>query len=119
MQKATNSLYNSISGSNVAYAGGGGGGGFAAIAGGSGGTGGGGNGVNTGPGGNGTLNTGGGGGGVYNSGVATAGTGGSGIVVIRYPDTFATATTTGSPNVIYANANIIYRFWQSGTITFN
>jgi hypothetical protein len=40
-------------------------------------------------------------------------------VVIRYPDTFATAnSTTGSPNVIYANANIIYRFWQSGTITF-
>jgi hypothetical protein len=44
--------------------------------------------------------------------------GGSGIVVIRYPDTFATATTTGSPNVIYANANIIYRFWQSGSLTF-
>ena len=44
--------------------------------------------------------------------------GGPGIVVIRYPDTLATATTTGSPNVIYANANIIYRFWQSGTMTF-
>jgi hypothetical protein len=25
---------------------------------------------------------------------------------------------TGSPNVIYANSSIIYRFWQSGTITF-
>ena len=51
--------------------------------------------------------------------VAGAGAGGSGIAVIRYPDTFALATTTGSPNVIYANANIIYRFWQSGTIIFN
>ena len=48
----------------------------------------------------------------------SGGQGGSGIVFVRYPDTFATATTTGSPNVIYANANIIYRFWQSGTITF-
>jgi hypothetical protein len=63
----------------------------------------------------GTVNTGGGGGGGYAS-VGSAGA--SGIAVIRYPDTFALATTTGSPNVIYANANIIYRFWQSGTITF-
>ena len=47
-----------------------------------------------------------------------SGAGGSGIAVIRYPDTYANATVTGSPNVIYANANIIYRFWQSGTITF-
>jgi hypothetical protein len=68
---------------------------------------------------NGGVNTGGGGagmGGDYPS--YSAGEGGAGIVVIRYPDTFATATTTGSPNVIYANANIIYRFWQSGSITF-
>jgi hypothetical protein len=95
------------------------GGGFDAKPGGSGGIGGGGAGAKTGAGGSGTPNTGGGGGGVYNSGAATAGTGGSGIAIIRYPDTFAIATsTTGSPNVIYANANIIYRFWQSGTITF-
>ena len=26
--------------------------------------------------------------------------------------------TTGSPNVIYANSNIIYTFWQSGTIVY-
>jgi hypothetical protein len=38
---------------------------------------------------------------------------------VRFPDTFAAANTvTGSPNVIYAESNIIYRFWQSGTITF-
>jgi hypothetical protein len=71
----------------------------------------------------GTVNTGGGAGGggtgpsgaTFINGVA----GGSGVAVIRYPDTFALANTTGSPNVIYANASIIYRFWQSGTITFN
>ena len=68
---------------------------------------------------NGGINTGGGGSGMSNDQPAGfAGSGGAGIVVIRYPDTFATATTTGSPNVIYANANIIYRFWQSGSITF-
>lgn len=46
------------------------------------------------------------------------GSGGSGIVVVSHPVAYAEAATTGSPNVIYANANIIYRFWQSGTITF-
>ena len=111
-------LYNSISGSNVAYAGGG-----------SsrtdlptgipGGLGGGGNGGNdasiraT----AGNVNTGGGGGGDTLGQPGRAG--GSGIAIIRYPDTYAVnATVTGSPNVIYANANIIYRFWQSGTIQF-
>ena len=72
------------------------------------------------------INTGGGGGGVgqyYDPlptpSTRTGGSGGSGVVIIRHPDTFLEArTTTGSPNVIYANANIIYRFWQSGTITF-
>jgi hypothetical protein len=66
------------------------------------------------------VNTGGGGGGGGNIPAGGSGqAGGSGIAVIRYPDTFANATVTGSPNVIYANANIIYRFWQSGTIIFN
>ena len=75
------------------------------------------------PGGNGgaaqnaTNNTGGGGGGMSSADQAGS-TGGSGIVIIRYPDTYQAATTTGSPNVIYAASNIIYRFWQSGTITF-
>jgi hypothetical protein len=62
---------------------------------------------------NGIANRGGGGAG------GGAGAGGSGVVVVATPDSVKTATTTtGSPNVIYANNNIIYRFWQSGTITF-
>ena len=110
----------SISGTATYYAGGGGGGTYNAFGGerGFGGDGGGGNGGTDSSGSPGTVNTGGGGGGSGWSGGSGGGIGGSGIVVIRYPDTFATATTTGSPNVIYANANIIYRFWQSGTITF-
>ena len=70
---------------------------------------------------NATQNLGGGGGGsgAAASPLAPGGNGGSGIVVIRYPNVFANATVTGSPNVIYANANIIYKFWQSGTIIFN
>ena len=108
-------LQTSISGSATYYAGGGGGSGQGpSYPGGLGGGGGGGGGSPTS---NGTTNTGGGGAGCNSTG-AQGGNGGAGIVVIRYPDTFATATTTGSPNVIYANANIIYRFWQSGTITF-
>jgi hypothetical protein len=107
-------LLNSISGTSMYYAGGGAGAGQGVY-----GTGGLGGGGNTGPqaGSTGTVNTGGGGGGSQDTG-GSGSAGGSGIVVIRYPDTFATATTTGSPNVIYANANIIYRFWQSGSITF-
>jgi hypothetical protein len=113
-------LQSSISGTATYYAGGGGGGTYYAFGGsrGFGGDGGGGNGGTDSSGSSGTVNTGGGGGGSGWSGGSGGGIGGSGIVVIRYPDTFATATTTGSPNVIYANANIIYRFWQSGTITF-
>ena len=45
--------------------------------------------------------------------------GGSGIVVLRYPNTLPLATsTTGANTVVYANANIYYRFTSSGTITF-
>jgi hypothetical protein len=48
-----------------------------------------------------------------------SGAGGSGIVILRYPNTYAYATNTvGSPNVIISGGNIIYRFWQSGSITF-
>lgn len=62
---------------------------------------------------NGVTNTGGGAAG------GGAGAGGSGVAIVVTPDSVKTTTaTTGSPNVIYANNNIIYRFWQSGTITF-
>jgi hypothetical protein len=72
----------------------------------------------------GTVNTGGGGGSIAGgtgggSNQLTGGSGGSGVVIISYPITYATATaTTGNPNVILSGGNIIYRFWQSGSITF-
>jgi hypothetical protein len=114
-----NGLSSSITGSSVTRGGGGGGGSGDNPAGGAGGSGGGASGGVTGSTPSaGTVNTGGGGGGGGGSGSAGS-AGGSGIVIVRYPETFATANaTTGSPNVIYADANIIYRFWQSGTITF-
>lgn len=112
--------YTTITGSNVSYAGGGGG--FAYTPSGpssglgNGGTGGGGGraGVNpesaNAP--NGLPNRGGGG--------ATNGSGGAGVVVLRYPTAalVSTVVTTGNPNVIYAESNVIYRFWQSGTFTW-
>jgi len=99
----------SITGTLTTYAGGGAGGTYGGGTGGTGGAGGGGN-----AGTDGTINTGGGGGG----GQGAQGNGGTGIVVIRYPDSFAPATTTGSPNVIYSGGYVSYRFWQSGTIVF-
>jgi hypothetical protein len=123
-----------ISGSNLYYAGGGGGATDTYFYynpalnyrsnGGAGGGGAGGNNITNAV--SGGINTGGGGGGsaqyydpLPTPSTRTGGSGGSGVVIIRHPDTFLEArTTTGSPNVIYANANIIYRFWQSGTITF-
>ena len=45
--------------------------------------------------------------------------GGSGVVIIRYPDLYLEATSnTGSPNVTVTGGYRIYRFWQSGSITF-
>jgi hypothetical protein len=46
-------------------------------------------------------------------------TGGSGVVIVRHSIEYSTGTTTGSPNVTIAAGNTIYRFWQSGSITFN
>ena len=70
----------------------------------------------------GDTNTGGGGGGGRGGSNlqygAAGGNGGSGIVIIRYPSLFALATTTGGANVTYANANVVYTFTSSGTITF-
>jgi hypothetical protein len=45
--------------------------------------------------------------------------GGSGIVVLSHPAAnYLQAITTGSPNIILSGGNVIYRFWQSGTISF-
>ena len=47
------------------------------------------------------------------------GSGGSGIVYLKYPESFfAASNTVGSPNVTVAGGYRIYRFWQSGSITF-
>ena len=45
--------------------------------------------------------------------------GGSGIVIIRYADTYAAATsTTGSPAITVASGYRVYVWTGSGTITF-
>jgi hypothetical protein len=104
-------LTSSISGTLTYYAGGGGGGSS-----GTGGNGGGGSPTNIN--GNATENTGGGGGASPAAGTYS-GTGGSGIVIIRYADTYAAATsTTGSPTVTVAGGFRVYKFTSSGSITF-
>ena len=108
-------LASSISGTSTFYAGGGGGSGAGGTSGGVGGGGVGGT-VSSGRG-SGTANTGGGGGG---GGAAASGqgNGGSGIVIIKYADSFAAATTTGSPTVSVTGGFRIYTFTASGSITF-
>jgi hypothetical protein len=66
----------------------------------------------------GLANTGGGGaGGNTNNSSGTAG--GSGIVIIRYPASLSAPTsTTGSPQINYADGYQIYTFTSSGTVTF-
>ena len=59
------------------------------------------------------------GGGCYNLAHPSAGTGGSGIVIIRYADTYAAATsTTGSPTITTAGGYRVYKWTSSGSITF-
>jgi hypothetical protein len=109
----------SISGTATTYAGGGGGytGSGSTSTGGAGGGGNGGN-LNTSPATAGTVNTGGGGGGGGYTGYP-AQAGGSGIVIIRYPNTYALATsTTGSPTITVAGGYNIYTWTSSGSITF-
>ena len=141
-----NGYISSITGVSYYYAAGGGGGTFSSSIPGDGGLGGGGGGHcatgagqgmggtgGSSPGGNATnggglgaaagdggLNTGsGGGGGAYSGGAYSGGAGGSGVVIVRYPNTYPLAwSTIGSPNVIISGGNIIYRFWQSGSIQF-
>jgi hypothetical protein len=106
--------------SNGSYYGGGGGGAStqSGVAG-AGGAGGGGAGVAGGLGASGssaTVNTGGGGGAGRRG---NGGDGGSGIIIIRYPDSFKTATsTTGSPTVTISGGYRYYTFTGTGTITF-
>ena len=64
----------------------------------------------------GTANTGGGGGGGSGNN-AQGGNGGSGVVIIKYADTFAAATVTGSPTITSITGFRIYTF--TGTGTFN
>jgi hypothetical protein len=59
----------------------------------------------------------GGGGGGQNIGLPyTGGNGGSGLVIIRFPENFANATTTGLYTV--GGGYRVYTFNGSGTITF-
>jgi len=118
-------LQTSISGTATYYAGGGGGT-RRTTSPGVGGNGGGGTGAQGVSGGNpatsGTANTGGGGGGGPGVGGVTpntAGNGGSGIVIIRYADTYALASsTTGSPTITTAGGYRVYKFTSSGSITW-
>ena len=108
-----NGSSSSITGTSITYAGGGAGTGWAAngtaMPTGTAGTGGGGA-ANT----SGTANRGGGAG----SSVNTAVNGGSGTVVIRYPNTYRTAITTGSPTYTNTGGYHIYVFTGSGSINF-
>jgi hypothetical protein len=111
-------VQSSISGTATYYAGGGGGGG-GNISTGLGGNGGGGVGeaFNLRSPGAGTVNTGGGGGGIWET--VQAGAGGSGIVIIRYADSTAEASsTTGSPTITVAGGYRVYKWTSSGSITF-
>lgn len=118
-------LYNSITGSSVAYAGGGGAGGYYDKTSGAGGAGGGGagyTGIPTPATATGSTNTGGGGGSSGGSPAYTeyGGAGGSGVVILRHPSAYRTANVTGSNVVVTSDVqgNIIYKFFNSGTITF-
>jgi len=114
-----------ISGSTVYYAGGGGGvsdtgaglGGGTSTTSQKGGAGNGGPGV---AGGTGSPNSGGGGGGGSggSGGSFPGGAGGSGVVIISYGDTFAPATTTGSPTMTTSGGKRIYTFTGNGSITW-
>ena len=51
-------------------------------------------------------------------GEGDGGKGAPGICIVKYPDTYKLATTTGSPNCIVSGGYITYYFVASGSITF-
>jgi hypothetical protein len=64
----------------------------------------------------GTAYTGGGGGGSGGAGLGA--NGGKGVVIVRYPDTYAAASsTTGSPTILVANGYRTYIWTGNGSIT--
>jgi hypothetical protein len=112
-------MVSTITGARIFYAAGGGGGSDTVGFNGIGGTSNAGDGVGgaTGNGISATANSGSGGGGSSRSG--TGGSGGSGIVIIRYPANCAPPTsTTGNPQINYADGYQIYTWTSNGTVTF-
>jgi hypothetical protein len=83
--------------------------------------GGGGGGSRNNPAGNGTANTGGGGGGGHTSYTAFpgGGDGGSGLVIVRYPDIYPAATVNNNATTPAQSGFRVYRWNNSGSITFN
>ena len=112
-------ISSSITGTPIYYGGGGSGGGAYSVTstvtpGGSGGGGSGGNTSTNAT--SGTVNTGGGGGSAPNT--LVGGAGGSGVVIIRYADTYPSATVTGSPALVVSGGYRTYTFTGSGSIKF-
>jgi hypothetical protein len=114
-----NGVANSITGSEVYYAGGGGGGCASSGTAGLGGTGGGADGSNgtPNPATSGTVNTGGGGGGNGNTNSSAGGAGGKGVVILSVPTSIYTGTSTGSPTVTTSGSSTIIKFTGSGSYT--
>jgi hypothetical protein len=116
---------NSITGSAVAYAGGGGGSsntysglggpasGSPSNSGGSGGS----SPAPPGAGQPGVANTGGGGGGCYDGNPAAPGAGGKGVVILKIPTESYSGKTTGSPTVTTSGTDTIVKFTGAGTYT--
>jgi hypothetical protein len=108
-------IASAISGTVTTYAGGGAGGAPNGLTRGLGGVGGGGS-ATGGCGTSGSANTGGGGAPGCNN--TNAGSGGSGIVIIRYPNTFADASSVTNGTKTSITGFTVYTFTTSGSITF-
>ena len=109
------SFNSSITGTSIAYCGGGGGASWNAGTGGTNGGGGATNGTTGASASHATANRGSGGGGGGQNG--NGGNGSSGVVILSVPTAKYTGTTTGSPTVTTSGANTIIKFTSSGTYT--